>query len=149
VWRSRRCCLTGTRGIVVRQPWIPLLEQGPERAVEGTGAGLQQQVCAPPCPLHLLALGETLADHRVDRALGHGRRDALAGAEPLAVVDQAASIGRDVDRELMGRPGELAEVRVVQLQVSDVVTQVAGVLPGTVPVARACRNFCMRGLTLP
>ncbi len=37
-------CLTGVGWIVVRQPWIPLLEHEPEGAVEGTGSGLQQQV---------------------------------------------------------------------------------------------------------
>ncbi len=35
----------------------------------------------------------------------------------------------------MGRPGKLAQVRVVQLEGIDIVAQIAGVLPGTVPVA--------------
>jgi len=55
-----------------------VLEQGPERAVEGVAADLQQQVGAAAGPLHLLALGEALADHGVDRALGHRGRHALA-----------------------------------------------------------------------
>jgi len=48
VWHSRYWRLTGTGRIVVRQPWIPPFEQGPERAVAGAGAGLQQQVGAAP-----------------------------------------------------------------------------------------------------
>ena len=115
VWCSRRVRLTGAGRIVVGQPWIPPLEQGAGDAVEGSGSGLQQHVGAAPGPLHLLALGKALADHRVDRALGYRRRDALASAEPLAVVDQAAGVRPDVDCELLRRPGELARVRVVHL----------------------------------
>ena len=96
MWCSRRVGLTGAGGIVVRQPWVSTLEHGPDLAVESAGAGLQQEMGASPSPLHLLALGEALADHRVDRAFGHGGRDALAGAEPLAVVDQAAGVRPDV-----------------------------------------------------
>lgn len=64
--------LTGAGSVVVGQARIPALEQQPEGAVEGAGAGLQQQVGAALGPLHLLALGEALADDRVDRALRHG-----------------------------------------------------------------------------
>ncbi len=64
---------------------------------------MQQQVGTAPGPLRLLALGEALADHRVDRALGHRRRDALARPEPLAVVDEAAGVRRDVDGKLLRR----------------------------------------------
>src|SRR5690349_18459599 len=65
----------------------PTFEQGPERPVEGPGAGLQQQVRTAWSPLHLLLLGRPLAHHGVDRRLPEGRGDALAGPEPLTVVD--------------------------------------------------------------
>src|SRR3954453_22122577 len=61
----------------------------------------------------ILAIGEALAGHRVNRVLGHSGGSTLARAEPLAVVDQATPVRGDVDRELVGRAGELAQVRVV------------------------------------
>ena len=82
MWCSRRVRPTSNGRIVVGQPWMPPLEQGAEGAVEGSGTGLQQHVGAAPGPLHLLALGEALADHRVDRALGHRRRD--GGRRPIS-----------------------------------------------------------------
>jgi hypothetical protein len=84
VGRSRSGRLSGIDRVVVGQAGVPSLEQRAERAVEGAGSGLLQQVGAAPGPLHLLALGETLSDRGVGRALGHGGRDALARAEPLA-----------------------------------------------------------------
>ena len=68
MWCSRRVHPTSSGRIVVGQPWIPPLEQGAEGVVEDSGVGLQQHVSAAPGPLHLLALGEAPADHRIDRA---------------------------------------------------------------------------------
>jgi hypothetical protein len=53
---------------------MPFLEERPERAVERPGSGLQQQVCAALCPLHLLMFGEALADHSVHRGFGQAWR---------------------------------------------------------------------------
>ena len=52
-----------------RVPSSEGLQQG---AVEGLGAGLQEQVGAGLGPLHLLLLGETLADHEVDGGFDEG-----------------------------------------------------------------------------
>ena len=70
VGHSSRRGVSRLVSIVVGQPRIPALEQCPERAVECPGSGLQQQMGAALGPLHLLPLGETLADDRVHRALG-------------------------------------------------------------------------------
>ena len=45
---------------------IPRGEQVAQRAVEGFGSGLQEQVGALLRPLHLLLLGKAPADHEVD-----------------------------------------------------------------------------------
>ncbi len=67
---SRRGGLSRLVSIVVGQPWIPALEQRPERAVERPRSSLQQQMRAALGPLHLLPLGEALADDGVHRAFG-------------------------------------------------------------------------------
>jgi len=59
-------------------------------------------------PLHLLALGEALADNGVHRRFRQTRGDALAGPEPLAVVDQAARVRPDINGEFVYRLGEFA-----------------------------------------
>jgi len=70
VGHSRRGGLSRLVCIIVGEPRIPALEQWPERAIERPGSGLQQQVRTALGLLHLLALGEALADDGVDRALG-------------------------------------------------------------------------------
>jgi len=87
--------LSNVFSIIIGKPRIPALEQRPKCAVEGSRSGLQQQVRAALGPLHLLTFGEALADDRVDRALSQTGRDALARAEPLAIVDQAADVTGD------------------------------------------------------
>lgn len=72
--------------VVVGQPGMPALEEGPERAVEGEASGLQQQVGATFGPLHLLAFGEPLADDRIDRALAR-RPSAGRTVAPAATND--------------------------------------------------------------
>lgn len=64
-----RCGLVGVNAVVVGQAGKPSFEEGPQGAVEGARASLQQQVRAPRRPLHLLALGESLADDGVHRGL--------------------------------------------------------------------------------
>ena len=86
-------------------------------------------------PLHLLALGEALADHRVHCGLCQARGNAFAGAVSLAVVDQAGSIAADVDGKIMSGTGELAKVRVVQCQPVHVAFEEPDLLAGTIPVA--------------
>jgi len=86
-------------------------------------------------PLHLLTLGEALADDGVHRAFGQAGGDALAGAVSLAIVDQAASVAGDVDGELMGGTHEFAEVRIVHLQPAHVILEERDLLAGPVLVA--------------
>jgi hypothetical protein len=62
--------MRGRGRIVVGEAGIPFLEERPQRAIERPGSGLQQQVRAAFRPLHLLAFGEALADHRVHRGFG-------------------------------------------------------------------------------
>ena len=52
------------------EPRIPTLEQRAKRSVQGAGARLQEQMRAAFGPLHLLALGEALADNGIHRGLG-------------------------------------------------------------------------------
>lgn len=106
--------MLGIGGVVIGQAGIPSLKQRPQRAVEGAGASLQQQVRAARRPLHLLTLGKALADHGIHRGLGQARGDTLAGAKPLAIIDQAAPVARDVDREFADRPGEFAAKRIIR-----------------------------------
>src|SRR5271166_3777462 len=100
-------------GVAIGQTWIPPFEEGAERIVKRARAGLPQQMSATWCPLHLLTLGETFADDDVDRGLRQTRRGALTGVEPLAIIDQAPGVGRDVGRKIMCGTHELAEMRVV------------------------------------
>ena len=92
-------------------------------------------------PLHLLTLGEALADDRIHRGLCQTRGDSLAGAVPLAVVDQAVGVACDVDGELMRRTGKLAEMRVVQFQPGDIVLEELDLLSGAMLVAMPEQPF--------
>lgn len=62
-------------------PWLALvklpLEQRPERAVQGAGAGLQPGMDTAAESLHLLALGNTLSGHFVDGACAQTLATAL------------------------------------------------------------------------
>jgi hypothetical protein len=51
--------------VVVGETRVPSFEQWPERAVERACPELQEQMGAAFGPLHLLTLGEALADHRI------------------------------------------------------------------------------------
>jgi len=65
-------------------------------------------------------------------ALRHGGRDALAGAEPLAVVDQAAGVAGDIDGELMRGTFELAQVRIAHFQIVHVAFEERDLLTGPI-----------------
>jgi hypothetical protein len=67
VERSRRRRFD-VRGVVIGHIRKPSLEERSKSTVEGSG--LQEQVCAPRRPLHLLAFVKALADHRVYRGFG-------------------------------------------------------------------------------
>jgi hypothetical protein len=49
--------------------------------------------------------------------------DALGRPEPLAIVDQAAGVRFDIDSELVDGLGELAQVRIADLQPVHVVLE--------------------------
>src|SRR5215472_7787808 len=75
---------------------------------------------ATRCPLHLLALGETLTDYGIHRGFRDGRRNRFARAVALAIIDQAVEVGFDVDTELMGGPCKFARLRIIELQLIQV-----------------------------
>ncbi|MBV8362470.1 MAG: hypothetical protein JO189_31735 [Deltaproteobacteria bacterium] len=70
---------------------------------------------ATRCPLHPLALGETLADDGIHRGFRDGRGNRLARAVALAIIDQAVEVGLDVDTELVGGPCKFTQLRIIEL----------------------------------
>jgi hypothetical protein len=86
-------------------------------------------------PLHLLAFGESLADHGVHRGLGQARGDALTGAAQLAIVDQAGGIAGDVAGKLTRCPSEFAEMWAVDFQTVYLFLEEPNFLPGAMLVA--------------
>ena len=64
--------------IVVDHAGIPVLECGTQRAVQGPGPRLQQQMSPTSAPLHLLLLDHGLANHLVDSRFHKARADAFA-----------------------------------------------------------------------
>jgi hypothetical protein len=75
---------------------IPGGEQVAQRAVEGSGSGLQEPMGTFLRPLHLLLLGEALADDEVDGGFGEGGRDDLAMVPALAVVRDRGGVVLEV-----------------------------------------------------
>jgi hypothetical protein len=65
---------------------------------------------ATRCPLHLLALGEALADDGIHRGFRDGRRNRFARAVALAIIDQAVEVGFDIYTELVGGPRDFAQL---------------------------------------
>ena len=49
---------------------VPPLKKRPQRTIERSRPGLQQQMCAARGPLHLLTLREAFTDYRIYRGLG-------------------------------------------------------------------------------
>jgi thioredoxin reductase len=84
---------------------------------------------------------QMIVDGRVYRGLRQAGRDSLAGAVPLAVIDQAPGIAGDVHCELMRCTDELAEMRVVQFQPVDVRLEKLDFLSRTVLVAMPEQPF--------
>ena len=68
----RRLGLRGGDIIVVSKARVPPLEERPKRAVQAPRPDLEQQMRPTRRPLHLLALGETFADHRIHRRFDEG-----------------------------------------------------------------------------
>ena len=93
-------------GVICGHGRVPFSERLRQSAVEGLGAGLQEQVGAGLGPLHLLLLGEALADHEVDGGLGEGGRDRLRIAPALAVVRDRGGVVVDVGDQACRRFGE-------------------------------------------
>src|SRR5215831_1956018 len=85
---------------------------------------------ATRCPLHLLALGETLADYGIHRGFRDGRRNRFARAVALAIIDQAVEVGFDVYTELVGGPGKFAQLRIIELQIIQVLGEVLNRIDG-------------------
>jgi hypothetical protein len=121
--------------IVVHHAGIPVLECGTQRAVQGSGPRLQEQMSSVPAPLHLLLLGKALADDRVHRCFDKSRGDTLAGPVALAIVDQATLIAGDVDLELPHGDPELAQVGIASIQSFEVEQQIINGLAGSIGVA--------------
>ena len=84
---------------VCLQARIPTLECVPEVVVQDLRTDLQQQVCAPLGPTHLLFLDHPLADHLIHRRFHERRRDRLAVAIAIPVVGDEGLVGLDVVME--------------------------------------------------
>src|SRR5215831_19450717 len=76
-------------------------------------------------PLHLLALGETLADYGIHRGFRDARRNPFARTIALAIINQAVEVGFDVDTELVGGPCKFAQLWIIDL----LIIQVLGEAP--------------------
>jgi hypothetical protein len=79
--------LSGLGRIVVAEAGIRFLEEGPERAIERPGSGLQQQVRAALRPLHLLrhtVATRLLAFGRAVNAVGTRMRRHTEGLIPVS-----------------------------------------------------------------
>ena len=96
-----------------RVPFSEGLRQG---AIEGLGAGLQEQVGTGLGPLHLLLLGKALADHEVDSGFREGCRDRLRVAPALAVVRDRGRVVVDVGDQACRRFGEPRQAEIVAVQ---------------------------------
>ena len=84
---------TNVGRVVGGQAGIPAFEERAQRPVERAGSRLQQQMGSTLGPLHLLAFGETLADHDVDGRFRDAGRDWLPGPVSLAVVGTGSEFG--------------------------------------------------------
>ena len=103
-------------GVICGHGRVPSSERLPQSAVEGLGAGLQEQVGAGLGPLHLLLLGKALADYEVDGGLDEGGRDRLGIAPALAVVRDRGGVVVDVGDQACRRFGEPRQAEIVAVQ---------------------------------
>ena len=128
-------CLAIAANIVVHQTGVPVLECGMQRAIQGPGPRLQNQMSPTSAPLHLLLLSKTFAVHRIHRRLDKGGGDPLARPIPLAIVDQAILIAGDVDLELPHGDPELAQIGIATVEGFEVKKRIIDGLPSTIGVA--------------
>jgi hypothetical protein len=86
-------------------------------------------------PLHLLAFGKALADDGVHRGFRQARGDAFTRTESLAVIDQAADVGRNINGEFLEGAGKFPEIGAVDFKGVHVVLEYFDGLSRTVLVA--------------
>src|SRR3954453_6492534 len=75
---------------------IPGGEQVAQRAIEGSGSGLQEPMRTFLGQLHLLLLGKAPTDNKVDGGFGEGSGDDPAMAPSLTVVRDCVGVVVDV-----------------------------------------------------
>jgi hypothetical protein len=112
-----------------------MLECGTQRAIQGPGPRLQEQVRPAAGPLHLLLLGKVLGDDGINRRFGKSRGDPLTGSVALTIVDQARFIAGNVNLELPHDRPELAQVGIATAEGLDIEQQIIDRLAGSIGVA--------------
>jgi hypothetical protein len=106
-----------------------------ERAVEGAGSGLQEEVGSFPGPLHLLLLGKAPADNEIDGGFSKGGRDDLAVVPARRIVRDCGGIVPDVGGQPGRRLGQPRQTRIRAGQGGDILGQRAGARQDLVGVA--------------
>ena len=100
-WRAWRCWGSSRlRQLFNLYIGIPSLEHSAQFAVERLDACLQQQMCAPFAPLHLLFFAEAFAHDLVHGRLYKPRGYGLATPIPLALIRDQVRIVHDICAEL-------------------------------------------------
>ena len=90
---------------------------------------------AARCPLHLLALGETLANDGIHRGFRNARRNRFARAVALAIIDQAVKVGFDVYAKLASGPRKYTQPRIIELQIIQVLAEAPDRIDGAHQIA--------------
>lgn len=135
MWQLRRRPVVGVGLIVVCHARTPLLERRLQRAVKGLRFCLQKEMSTCPAPLHLLLLGEALADDGVDGRLDEGRGYPFSRPVVLAVVDQAGVVCSDIGSEFADRRQELSHVGIIGFRGFGIVEQLVDLFVRSVGVA--------------
>ena len=78
------------------EPRIPAAEGSREVVAEHSRADLEQQVCPPRRPAHLLPLDHALAHDLIDRRFDEGARDRLPVAMAFPVVRDPGPVGAQI-----------------------------------------------------
>ena len=122
-------------GVICGHGRVPFSKSLRQSAVEGLGPGLQEQVGAGLGPLHLLLLGEALADHEIDGGFDEGGRDRFRAAPALAIVGDRGGVVVDIGDQACRCFGEPLQAGVAAGQDGDFSGEFLGTAQGHVGIA--------------